>query len=84
MFGIGWFIKQIALITFPVALILSAVVYDGSHITIGAVAVWSPLLIPVTLPSSPNVISSTGVLSMYVPPWMAQSLENASGRPPSP
>lgn len=73
-----------ALMILPVGLSLSFVVYVGSQIINGAVAVSLPLLIPVTYPSALNRISSTGVLSMYVPPWIAHSLENASGRPPSP
>ena len=57
--------------------------YDGSQITRGALAVFSPLLIPATLPFSKR-ISSTVVFNMYVPPWIAQSLEKASGSPPRP
>jgi hypothetical protein len=43
-----------------------------------------PLRTPAAVPSALRRTSSTGVLSMKVPPWMAHSREKPSGSPPSP
>lgn len=74
--------------TRPVARSIALGKYDGSPMTMGASATAAsapePERTPAAVPSSLKSTSSTAVLSMKVPPWMAHSREKPSGSPPRP